>query len=184
MVDTLLDIGMKLVETLDPQRGSSQVSDPIQAYCRLSRSLRLTMMLESRLATLAAGGARVLAAERSLAQAAEEADDDKEDEGSEPVAARGGSIRVERDREAPDEIARYLKRPLTELAAAICRDLGLPAAEARDVEAAFASLTANDDAPEPGPAKPAAPRHPREDRRRQAGVRWKGSRSRPPDLPA
>jgi len=178
MVDTLLDIGMKLVETLDPQRGSSQVSDPIQAYCRLSRSLRLTMMLESRLATLAAGGARALAAERSLAQATEAADDDEADEGSEPVAARGGSTRIERDREAPDEIARYLNRPLTELAAAICRDLGLPAVEARDVEAAFANLTANDDAPEPDPARPAPGRDPLEDRRRQGDPRWRGSRPR------
>ena len=176
MVDTLLDIGMKLVETLDPQHGPAPVSDPIQAYCRLSRSLRLTMMLESRLATLAAGGALAPAAERSLAQAADEADDDEADEGSNTVAARGGSARIERDREAPDEIARYLNRPLTELGAAICRDLGLPAVEARDVEAAFASLTANDDTPEPGPARPAAPRQPREDRRRQGDPR--GSRPR------
>ena len=194
VVDVLLDTGMKLVRTLSPELGPTPVRDPVLAYCRLARSLRLTMILETRLAAIAKGGAQTLAAERSLAQAAEEASQDADDEATDDeadggpeageAAERGESDRVERDRESADEIERGFKLPLAELAAAICRDLGLPAAEALEVQTAFAELTANDDQPEPaGPVRPTPFSDLGEGRRRQGGSRWKGSRPRPPDLP-
>jgi len=182
------------VRTLSPELGPTPVRDPVLAYCRLARSLRLTMILETRLAAIGKGGAQTLAAERSLAQAAEEASQDADDEATDDkadggaktgeAAGRGESGRLERDREFVDEIERGFNLPLAELAAAICRDLGLAPAEALEVQAAFAELTANDDQPDSvEPATPMAFSDPAEERRRGDGSRWKGSRPRPPDLP-
>jgi hypothetical protein len=151
VVDVLTEVGMKLVRTLDPQRGPASVRDPIAAYCRLSRALRLTLLLEARLEALARGGAAAMTAERRLAAGAPEgAPQDAEAveavEAVEHAEADDAEARRERDREGPDEIDRFLARPLTEVAAAVCRDLGLSSAEAHEAEAAFAELTANDDA--------------------------------------
>ena len=150
MVDVLLDVGMKLVRTLDPEQGAPPVRDPVHAYCRLARALRLTLLVEARLAALAEGGAEAVAAERGLSQSAEAEDDDEPADELETAEAGKTSerLRVERDREAPDEVQRFLTRRLADLAAIICRDLGLPPAEALEVQATFADLTANDDVDE------------------------------------
>ena len=147
VVDVLLDVGMKLVRTLDPEQGAPPVSDPVHAYCRLARALRLTLLVEARLTALAEGGAAAVASERGLSQSAEAEDDDEPADELETAEAGETSerLRVERDREAPDEIQRFLTRPLADLAAIICRDLGLAPAEALEVQTAFSDLTANDD---------------------------------------
>jgi len=192
-VDLLLDCGMKLARALDPERGPPLVRDPVLAYCRLSRALRLTVLLETRLAALAEGGVRVaergfaLAAEAAVQDAGEAEPTDAQDTGGEGAAHRaetcqaGERVGVQRDREAPDEIERFFNRPLTELAAAICCDLGLSAAEALEIQAAFADLTANDDLPQPVKRARAAAFSNRAEAGREGGAH--GKRSRPPDGP-
>ena len=188
VVDTLLDVGMKLVRTLDPERGPAPVRDPILAYCRIARALRLTLLVEARLAALALGGAPALAVERRLAGAEEETREDEPADGTEagdPAEGveRGERDRIDRDRETPDEIDRLLHRPIPEIAAIICHDLGLAPAQAIEVQAAFADLTANDDTEEGPASPPVAVAGAGERSRPRGGSGWRGSRSRPPDLP-
>ncbi len=120
--------------------------DPFQAYCRISRALRLTLLLEARLAALADEGASAMAAERRLAaQPTDDAEDKDEDE--QPEAIEGVQrVGVERDRQDIDEIGQAVSRAMGEIAAMICRDFGLSNTEAEEAHAAFADLTANDDA--------------------------------------
>jgi hypothetical protein len=154
VVDTLIEVGMKLVRTLDPERGPAPVRDPFQAYCRISRALRLTLLIEARLAALAEGGGPAVAAERGLAGTSVEGSqgeplEEPEAEAAGEAAEAAGRAGGERDREAPDEISRFLSRPMGEIVAMVCRDFDLPQAEADEAQAAFAELTANDDAGEP-----------------------------------
>jgi len=150
---------MNLVRTLDPERGPAPVRDPFQAYCRVSRALRLTLMIEARLAALAEGGAPAAAAERELAGPSTAAVEGEPLEGLEAGEAAETVQRagVERDREGPDEIDRFLSRPMGEIVAMVCREFGMSPAEADEAQAAFAELTANDDDSDlnhssPGPA--------------------------------
>jgi hypothetical protein len=159
VVDTLIEVGMKLVRTLDPERGPAPVRDPLQAYCRISRALRLTLLIEARLAALAEGGAPAVAAERSLAGTSaegcqDEAPEEPEAEDADEAAEVAGRCGGEGDREAPDEINRFLARPMGELVAMVCRDFGLPQPEADAAQAVFAELIANDDADDPEGREP------------------------------
>jgi hypothetical protein len=148
VVDLLTEVGMKLVRTLDPDRWPAPVRDPFAAYCRLSRALRLAMLLDVRLAALAIDGGVALAAERSLSAGAP-TDVERAEAQAPRDDAKDRPERDRPDREGPDEIDRFLTRPLTEIAAVICRDLGLSRAETAEALSAFAELTANDDAPDP-----------------------------------
>jgi hypothetical protein len=68
VVDGLVEVGMNLVRTLDPANGPASVRDPFLAYCRISRALRLTLVLEARLAALVeAGGPAAQVSERAQA---------------------------------------------------------------------------------------------------------------------
>jgi len=160
VVNTLVEVGTKLLQTLDPDHGPAPVRDPLQAYCRLARSLRLTLMIEARLAALVDGGAVAMAAERRLAERAEAAPEDGpgEDgpEQSDAEEVRGDNA-VERDRQDPDEISRFLSKPISEIAAMIGQDFGLSTAQAGEAQAAFAALIANDDADDPDPSGPGLP---------------------------
>ena len=157
VVDMLVEVGMNLVRTLDPEFGPATVRDPFQAYCRVSRALRLTLMIEAHLAALADEGAVAIAAERRLAERSE-ADPEDEPGGEAPdqteAAEALGHMAVEHDRQDPDEVGRFLSRPIAEIAAMVCRDFGLSTAEAGQVQAAFADLIANDDADDPDPGGP------------------------------
>ncbi len=57
-----------------------------------------------------------------------------EAEAQDPVGASGRreDTRVRLDREAPDEALRHLKRPLTELVAAVCRGFALSPEETQN----------------------------------------------------
>jgi hypothetical protein len=56
-VDGLVAVGMNLLCTLYPASGPASVRDPFLAYCRISRALRLTVLIEMPLAALADEGA-------------------------------------------------------------------------------------------------------------------------------
>ena len=153
-VDALVEVGMNLVRTLDPANGPAAVRDPFQAYCRISRALRLTLMLEARLSALADEGAVAMAAERRLAEASAE-DAEGESEAADLETERGERVGgAERERQDPDEVGRFMSRPMAEVAAMVCHEFGLAAAQAGEVQAAFTYLIANDDACTPDPSGP------------------------------
>jgi hypothetical protein len=147
VVRTLTEVGLALVRSLDPAAGPAPVADPYLAYCRVARALRLTVLLERRLAALAAGGAEALAAEAALDKAVvAETDTDATETPERPETE---NLRPARDREAPDEVLRYLKRPLIDLVTAICRGYALSPEATADAKAPFLALAANDDPPPP-----------------------------------
>ncbi len=158
VVDTLTEVGMALVRSLHPAAGAAPVGDPYLAYCRVARALRLTLLLDRRLDALALGGAEALAAEAARDTAVlAETDTDAPETPERPERPETETLRPARDREAPDEALRYLKRPLTELVTAICRGFGLSPDETAEAQAPFLALAANDDPPPPDPARRSAP---------------------------
>ncbi len=162
VLDAMSDAGMRLLEALDPDDDAMSVRDLALAYSRISRTLRLTIILDMRLDALASGGLAALVAEQALAGAASETKDDAETEAdpAEP-SDRREDTRVRLDREAPDEALRYLKRPMVELVAAICRGFELSPEETEQAKAPFAALVANnDDAPDDPAHTAGAPRAP------------------------
>lgn len=155
MVDALTEVGLELLRGL---KAAAAGRDPVLAYCRLSRSLRLTLMLEARLEAIVEGGAAALAAERATAAAADIPAPEPLETEARAERAQGAETGRERDREAPDEIDAFLTRPLTEVAAAVCEGLGLAPDKAREALDAFADLAANDDGAGAETAPPAGAR--------------------------
>jgi pyruvate/2-oxoglutarate dehydrogenase complex dihydrolipoamide acyltransferase (E2) component len=136
----LNEVGMALVETLDPRREPKPAGDVCLSFCNLARAVRLNIILDLRLDALARGE---IAAPRTAA--AESEPHDPPDPA--PRAERGDRPeRLDRLDREPDEIARALRAPLPELAGRICRDLGLSPEETVQAQAPFEALAANDDA--------------------------------------
>jgi hypothetical protein len=151
VVDGLVPVGMNLLRTLDPASGPASVRDAFLAYCRISRALRLTVLIEMPLATLADEGAPAALAAQRAAQ--------------------------ERDRQDLDKIAQALSRPMAEIAAAATWACRAPRPARSSRRSPISSpLIANDDADAPEPAAPglaAAPGARRRDAVRH-GPGWNG----------
>jgi hypothetical protein len=161
VVETLTEVGINLVRSLDPRRGDAPVRDPYLAYCRVSRALRLLLLLDQRLAALAAGGAAALAAEAALDAKADLDAIDAPETAEKAERPERETFPRPGDRETPDEVLRYLKRPLVELVAAICQGFGLSPGETAEAQAPFLAMAANDDPPPAAPAKPPPSARPR-----------------------
>jgi hypothetical protein len=150
-LERLADIGMEIAEAAgrraaalaaDPA-GIDDGPDPGLTYARAARAVRLTIALQSRLVADRAAGERAVAAARAAEGAQRrhriharveqfiEAERDDADE-----AERLSSAVWEQLTEADD--ADLLDRPVAEVVAAICRDLGLSPAEIVPAFAAFA----------------------------------------------
>jgi hypothetical protein len=124
-VDGLVEVGMELVHTLhrDVTEGRLTAFKAAGAFERLSRAVRLTIMLAQRLdagidvpvqAGAAAGAPGMDAASASLKA-----------EPPETFEGEGGERGEYRERGDLDESA-WLTRPISALAARICADLGVP----------------------------------------------------------
>jgi hypothetical protein len=156
VLEEMSEVGMTLLRSLDPNDACASMRDLSLAYCRISRTIRLTLILDLRLEALARGGLAALVAERALAAATPEAEDDAP-EAVEPAEApeRDATARQRLDREAPDEALRYLKRPLTDLVGAICAGFDLSPEATEAAKAPFLALVANDDGPDGAPPRSA-----------------------------
>jgi hypothetical protein len=152
MLMALSEKGMALVRAIDPHDESMSMGEKALAFERLSRSIRLNILLSQRLRGLAQGGLAALAAERAPAPAEPETDvpDPAEREAAEP-RERGDRL----DRESPDPVFRLIRRPLPEAVAVVCEGLGLSAEETAEAQAPFEALVANDDGPHDPPTRSA-----------------------------
>ena len=127
MLTRLAEIGMELAE------GAAATADPALTYARVARGVRMTIALQSRLlkdlAELDRGDAQAQAAKvaarrariHTLVERAIEAGQDDEDE-----IERLSDEARERLYDG-DEFDDLLDRPIAEVVALICRDLGLAA---------------------------------------------------------
>jgi hypothetical protein len=150
VLEALTDKAMGVVEALDPHDPAVSIGETALAFSRLSRAVRLNILLDLRLDEVVQGGAAVLQAERAQAERAETAPAALDD--GTPEAAEPAEPRDRLDREAPDEALRWLKRPITDMVAAICKGLRLSPEETAQAQAPFAALVANDDGPAAPPA--------------------------------
>jgi hypothetical protein len=120
-VDQLVDVGMALAEALRRQVAEPEAprvfgGDLAMAYARIARAVRLTILLAERLEQ----GLPALAPEAARAASAgpvEAADNLEADLVEREWGERG-------EREADESV--WLKRPISALAAQICRDLDAP----------------------------------------------------------
>ena len=182
-LEALSEKGMELVRSLDPNDPAVSIGEAALAFNRLSRSIRLNLMLSLRLDELACGGIAALGAERALNAATMAAAAPPEADAADPVdvdpAEPGGAARERLDREAPDEALRLIRRPMTEVVAAICKGFGLSPEEIETAQAPFAVLTANDDGPDAPPACRTAGVPPARPRSRLKARLMGGSGARP-----
>ncbi len=126
-VDRLVEIGLALAEALrrqvlEPDALRVFAGDLALAFSRIARAVRLTVLLAQRLEdglpALEAAGARAEADDAAAQAEPAERFDEGEDE-------RADTERGERgDREADERV--WLTRPISALAAQICRDLDAP----------------------------------------------------------
>ena len=118
-VERLVDIGMDLAEAMhrqatDPDAPKVFPGDLALAFSRISRAIRLTLILAQRLQDGLPDVVAEVEAEAREAAPVEAANDVDEDEGERLIVARG-------DRENEETV--WLKRPASALVAQICRDL-------------------------------------------------------------
>lgn len=140
MLHELAEIGMRLARRLDAQAEEPDAGDVGLVFSRIARAVRQTLALEARLEAELAGLTRQAAAERE--RAAEQA-------ARAPYYARGRIVRravvraIEADTDDDDveqlvedlderlcdreDDADFLDRPIGELVASICKDLGVRA---------------------------------------------------------
>ena len=137
MLMALSEKGMELVGALD---SSGDPNETALAFCRLSRAIRLNIMLDMRLEAIARDGFA------ALAEAEPQDVADAPDPAERPERDRRDRERL--DRESPDAALRYLKRPMTEVVAAICKAYRLSPEATAQAQAPFAALVANEDGPD------------------------------------
>ncbi len=124
-VDGLIEVGMELVRALhrDVTEGRLAALKAAAAFERLSRAVRLTIMLTQRLE--AGIDIPVQAGAAADASTSDAASAGLETEPPETFEREGGERGEYRERGDLDESA-WLTRPIPALAARICADLGVP----------------------------------------------------------